>query len=459
MKNLKKIEIDSLEERNIIINMITNTKFLRGVYDVINKKYFSTQYSKTVVSWVLEYYEAYKESPGKEIQNIYLKKMDQISEDIAGFISDMLENLSLQHSINNVDYSIDNTIRFFKKRSLELLSSNISKAVAKGDLQQAEESISNYKTVDRIKIHHVDMLNDVDKIIESTINEDNFLYRFPGALGEIVGDFERETVDCIQAFTGRGKTWIMKLVSVCALYAGLNVVEYNFEMPEKHSVNRSWRGLTQYAKYDKITEYPYFIHDQGTNKYTIDWRKEEAKKIDISKIEEDQNRIKLDVRGGGYIIRTMPTYSMSMVDIDNDLANLEYYEDYVADVVILDYIGIMKHLEKGELRHKLNDSWKRAKGLAQKRKLHIFSGHQGTIASATSDTNEGTMSESKLSTAHMNKLIGVNSTRKEMSQGIFRIGISKQREEECLIDQAIVLSNLDIGMPYIDSKMSGEVIL
>ena len=83
------------EEKQLLINLITNTSFLRQVVNLGKPSLFESSYSKIVAKWVWEYWEKMEKAPGLDIQEIYLKYRSTIQdEDDIELIGEFLQNLN-----------------------------------------------------------------------------------------------------------------------------------------------------------------------------------------------------------------------------------------------------------------------------------------------------------------------------------------------------------------------------
>ena len=81
-------------------------------------------------------------------------------------------------------------------------------------------------------------------------------------------------------------------------------------------------------------------------------------------------------RGGDIRIISVPAYSLSVEKLDIMLEKLVQEENYVPDLIAVDYADIMAPSEKGEYRNQLDGIWKRLRGLAQKWKAVVFTASQ-----------------------------------------------------------------------------------
>jgi len=459
---IQKIQLD--DERKIIINLIMDTQYCKEILPLINPSYWATNYARTVSGWIDEYYQEFKVAPQKNIKSIYRNKKTFINDDEEqDEISTFLQSISKQYenlTINNIDYEIKNGIEYLGLRALEVAKETIEDAILNKDKEKGEAVISNFKRVAKPFGEGISLLHDTEKIIDILTNEDDVLFQFPGALGKVAGPMCRGDFLSFLAPQKRGKSWWLWFVSEIAMIYGHKVVLFSLEMPEKSVVKRSWRSLVGQPIKDKLIKMPKFEeNDDGT--FCIEIEEIEKKGIDISKIEEYQKKFRRRFRKGDIRIISMPSGSASISDIANQLDNLEHYENYMAEVVVIDYMDLLTPEKgfKGEYRHQLDNIWKAGRRLAMAKNILVVSASQTEKGTFGKDIAEGSASEDIRKISHITSGLALNQTKEERKNGIMRVAQVVTREGETSYDQAVVLQCLDIGRPCIDSRLRNEVIL
>lgn len=151
---MKSIELDLSKERKLITALITSDEFCKKIIPLLKPQHLKTSYARLISSWCIEYYEHYKKAPGKNIQNIYRNKRDDIGKNEDGdIVADFLQKLSNDYKAakpNNVEYSIEQeAIPYLKTRSLEILVEQIQDALQKNDPLAAEQAQANFKPCDK----------------------------------------------------------------------------------------------------------------------------------------------------------------------------------------------------------------------------------------------------------------------------------------------------------------------
>jgi hypothetical protein len=450
-------------ERRFIINLITDDRFCKEIIPLINKKYFSSIYAREISSWVIEYYQQFLRAPKKDIQDIYYSKKSSIEdEETVDLLKKFLSSISKEYSesnINNIDYEIKNAIKFLKLRSLELLKNSISDSIDDKEPTKGEAALANFKRVEKPLGQGVSLLHDSQKVIDAFMDEDEVMFQFPGALGQVAGKMCRGDFVSFLAPMKRGKTWYLWYVAETALYHHHKIIFFTLEMTENQIIKRSWRSLVGQPKYKSTITIPYF--EKEGNKSIILSKEEEREGLDPSKIEDLQKRFRRKFRKGDVRIISLPTKSASVSDLNVHLDNMEYYENFIPDVIIIDYADILiaEKSFKGEYRHQLDNIWSSLRKMAQERNCLVVTASQTEKGTFKKDVDEASAAEDIRKIAHITSGLALNQTREEKKRGILRISQVVAREEPGAFDQAVVLQCLDIGRPCIDSRLKNDVEL
>ena len=79
MVNITRIDLS--DERKILSQMILDTQFLSKLNTINTELLFESPYTRTICSWVKEYFSKTKEAPQRNIQEIYFQKKDFIKKE------------------------------------------------------------------------------------------------------------------------------------------------------------------------------------------------------------------------------------------------------------------------------------------------------------------------------------------------------------------------------------------
>jgi hypothetical protein len=190
--------------------------------------------------------------------------------------------------------------------------------------------------------------------------------------------------------------------------------------------------------------------------------KEEKEGVHVDSIESQQSKIRMYVKSGNIHILPFPAYATSLKDIEMELDNLSYFDNYNADVIVVDYADIVRpdgRAERYDYRHQLDYIWKTLRGMAQKRNALIVTASQASKAAFSRDITEEMVPEDIRKLAHVSKMIAINQNKIDRERQAVRIEQLAEREGGRNFKQAYVLQCLDIGNPHIASKYVNDVFM
>lgn len=504
----KKVKADM--ERRIVIGMIVSTPFLRSIKPIFRTEYLRGQCCETVAKWCVDFYEKYERAPNKEIQDIFFH---QQRNGLDGAISDLVENLlsslsdEFEHADRfNADYLYDQTIEFFKKRSLENLSEDINYFIESGDLTEAERSLLDYKKPEKILIENDNPFGAPDKYKKAFENKEEPLFKLPGILGDMVNP--HLTRGAFLALLGRakiGKTWRMQDMAFRAVKERCNTVYFqmgdlttdDFILRQAVYISgKSWdprycgellipvldcihnqRGPFGECPFDKASNNmvldgeevdlsligrhepcTYCLKKKGSAFQGTPWW-EKKQKVDpltwreayrADRVWTKRHRIKDRFR-----LKSYANSTTNVRDLQHQLDLWEEVEGFVADVVFIDYADIMAPEDpRKERRHQEDDRWRALRRLSQERHVLTITATQSNREGFDEDTVKAThASEDKRKLDHVTALFSLNQTEKEEEQGIVRFantGIVREGRAN-RGKQVCVLQSIETGKPYIAS--------
>lgn len=461
---MKTTKISLEPERQIITNLIVSDEFCKKILPIIVFKNMKSPYARTVGPWIKDYYDHYKESPKTLIQNIFAQRKGSIDDEQFDSIAEFLSSLSKAYDevsdIHNIAYQVENAVTYLKIRSLELLKENIETAIASNNPVKAEAQVANYSRVGIPSGDSFSVLDDKAGIIEAFTKENEVVFSFLGAAKEVLAPVMRgDLCGYIGKPKGQKTTALLHTAEVAAMH-GCRVLFFSLEMREEQIRRRIWQSLNACPIKDNIISMPYF-EEIGENSFRVDTKMEHKKGIDLSTISSKQRSLKTMFNGGDIRFITTPRFSASIEDVIYHLDNLMYYENYIPDVLIIDYADILKPsttVMKDEYRQRLNDIWMKLAALAQERNISVWTATQTNRSGLHGDIELESIAEEFRKIAHASMLIAINQNKAERDQNVLRLKALVKRDDAINNDdEVVVLQQLKIGRFYLDSKLSKYV--
>lgn len=447
--------VDASAERALITGLIVSDQFAKTILPMLRPELIEAPFAKIVADWCSDYYKRYEKTPGPVIQEIYEGNVDQLEESVAESIKMFLSDLSSKYDESfNVEYMVDKTEEYLKKRGLEQLGADIKANLVKGKVSDAESLIAQFKRVERYSGDTIDVLNDRQAIIDAFHEEEEILFCLPGDLGKLVKPFCRGDLIAVAAPGKRGKTWWLQEIGIRALFAGLKVAFFSLEMSKSQMIRRFYQSILGEPRRviedeeHALVDIPYF--DVEGN---IQMRQVPKTGLSVDKALRKVKSFKKMVKSGSFRLLCFPAHSLGHRGLATELDNLEYYSDFIPDVVIIDYADYMMPEIRADIRHQIDDTWKNLRGQALKRHLLLVTATHTNKATYSRDIGQDDLSEDSRKLNHVACMFALNQTPDEKRAGYMRASILASRHELFDIDEeVIILNNLSIGKPYLDSR-------
>lgn len=456
---MKRERLNTLNEKDIIYQLIVSDKFCREIVPVLNPKFLEVSYIKIVAIWIKDYFQKFKEAPKKNIIKLYRSHIDELKdESLQENILTFIEKLDKDYDsikVSNEDFVIQNAIKYLKVRSLKNFSEDIDSYIASGDIEKAENCVTKFRKVEIASGEGVSLLEDSDIITESFTEEQDLLFAYPGDFGRLIGDIHREDFIAFLAPMKAGKTYQLVDFGIEGLKNNLKVAMWSLEMSRTNMIKRVWTALSGQITKDIEIEVPYFEADG--DKWRIEKKVVNKKASSVLEVKKKQTSLKRLFRGGAFRIYAEPAYSMTVESLENKLDDLAY-EGFYPDVIIIDYADIMAPSDKNEYRQQIDGIWKRLRALAQKRKAVVVTASQTNRGAISREVEAEDVAEDVRKIAHVTSMVAISKTKycKQNKLAIFSQMAIREGEPE--MRKVVATQNLALGRPIIESHWKDDVI-
>jgi len=503
----KKPNVDRKIERQIITGMIVSERFLSGIQTIYRHDVLRSNFANTVAEWCMKYWNTYKKAPGVEIEDIFSShRSNDLDPDQAEVIEEFLTSISHEYETGdkfNAEYMLDKAEAHFRLSSVESLRFELAKCISGGRVEDAEALVGDFTRIKRTDVQGIDPFN--MELISRSLDENSgdLLFKLHGPFGRALGMFERGSLVALIGVSGIGKTWWLMHIALRGLLAGYKVLFVSLEMSEKQMIVRIQHWITglpsarwadsllipvwdcyknqtgectkrcdvALLKKDEHEHFYFPKFDQASRDYKVcteclngkrkyefvpsSWFKPEKRKpLDIGTAMDKLKVVKKlsGIRNKRLKIVQFPSGELTMSGLKTYLRNLEYYEDFIPDMIVTDYADKMRPETTSEYRHGLNEIWEGHKGLAQGRHCLVVTGSQSNTVRSGKDSGQGSWAEDIRKLNLIDAGFAINQTPEEKMRCVYRCGVVKQRHDDFdLIGQFMVLNQLKIGRPYLDS--------
>lgn len=455
------------EERTILMAMIVHTQVLdRIVRHLGESKPFNSKWSNLIAKWCMDHHRKYGRAPRRSIETYFSRfaqgTKDQDTVDVVEtFLGGLSDDYKGAAKETNVEYVVDLASAYFRKVRLEQTLRGVEAALELNDPESAEASVMGYR---KVEFSSKDWLNPFDdEVIKRALEkkEDQVLIRFPGALGEFVNQFfERDSFISFAGPEKRGKSYWLNEVVWQAVRQRRRVLYYiTGDMSERQMMRRLLvraarrplsAGTYRKPKRIKVKDGKVrVLSEEIVFKELTAAAASKAMQEVLAKTATKQSRLR---------IKVLESSTLAASDIERDIEELAKTEDWVPDVVVVDYADILlaePHSKSFDYRHQINETWKVMRRISQKFHLLFVTATQTAATSYDSPRiKKGDFSEDKRKAAHVTGMLGINQTSDEKLQGVYRLNWVVLRDGIWTDSQEVTCAgNLALACPCIISTL------
>lgn len=509
---------DEWIERRIITGMIVSTEYLQQVNRFWNVKMLSASSARIIATWCIDYFREYEKAAGRDIEDIYLKqKRKGLSEDKAEWIEDILSSLSEEYEREqfNFEYLLDETKDYFKEQHLKQFAENIQDQIQAGNILDAEREALGYASVVQEATNCINPFASAQKFKDAFKEREKPLIEFPTtkngrkALGEFWNnELTRGAFVALMAPEKRGKTFMLMELALRAMKCGCNVVFFQAgDMTEAQQLRRLGIYLTKksdqkrYCKamyapvadctfnqnntcdkdvrecdfgiyegdkkkweYDELIEafitYPEYRPCYNCNEYKgVIWLKH-TEAVPVVTWKEAYKKAKAFQKryNSHFRLSSYPNESLTVSEIKSLLAVWEQQENFIPDVIIIDYADILApdpDVNRLDFRNQTNKIWQRLRSLTQEKHCLVITATQAAASSYKQDVLSLTdFSEDKRKYAHVTAMYGLNQSAEQKKMGILQINELLVRDSDFEHSKGVqVLQQLQRGQTFLGSYL------
>jgi len=306
-------------EKIIIQNIITKPKFGAEYIEFLKEEYFSMSESRLILKEIVNYFNEYTRVPSFSEISVQLSQDSNIRQEDFHNCVDFIKELDTNDDYHE-DYLKKTTQKWITDRAFENAVIEASEKMNDGkDISYIQETIKDIYSISFNKTIGNSLWRDVEKqrdFYESSAD------KYASNLTELNkccgGGIERKTLNLLMAPTSTGKTTAMCSLASSYLKRGLNVLYVTCEMSEEKIRQRIEANFFR----TPINDIPNLDRDQYIKKMNF-WGSNSKANL---------------------YVKEYPTATCSVNNLRALLDNLETKEGFIPDVVLIDYIGIMKSI-------------------------------------------------------------------------------------------------------------------
>jgi replicative DNA helicase len=363
----------------IIYHSIQDDAFIKAIRNVVPLGTFKTKDRKHLIQIIYDFYDDYKKAPKENFFDIFKEYEDTISNDLYERCMNLIGVLK-DITGSNGEYiltKINDAMFHFQLEEASIEFAGLIKAKQYDNATGVIlEAIKRPRQIEEPYYNYVSDRN----FIGDRLREDRYLMktRIDG-LDRLIGGLRNKWLVTTLGATKAGKTWFLIEMAVAAMFQGLNVLFVSLEMGKEQIDERldmavgfmtsSPKGEAEILRsmgdtYIKTLE-------------TID------SIYDVQKVIKNKERLR-KISGGNLEVVAFDRGRLNYHDINRILDELEEKKGFYTNILIVDYLGIMKETETGQSKKdRISENCLGLKEIAATRNLISCSAMQGNRKAMT----------------------------------------------------------------------------
>lgn len=396
-------------QRGILYLLKSDLDFYLQIVNLIEPDYFEYPSHSRIFETVKSYYDKYHKLPNDEFIVEDLKKVLGPKEQISDYSDELhwISNLDTSCT-TNPDYLLDLIERFAKKEAMKVAIAESISLIKEDRVEEVEALVKEALLINRDVDTGQDYFTDVLDRWNRTFNAERvtkFKTILPSLDKSLEGGLGSKELAMVVAPPGVGKSLYLVNQGVRCMMEGKKVLYVSLEMSEDKIAQR----------FDSImTMIPQFKLKDPANHTSV------KERLDLFKGE---------FPGGDLVIKEFPTGQASINSIRSLLVQLKNYQEFEPDVVIVDYLELMRPVREIQQEyHAQQRIAEELRGLAVEFDFLVWTATQtnrmGRTVKVITDAELGD-SYGKIRTCDF--ALSLNQSEEEFDQGTMRAFVIKSR--------------------------------
>lgn len=343
-------------QTKVIGVLLTQRQFLIDIFDSLEAEYFENTSHQWIVEKIIDYFHKFHTTPTIEVLSIEVKKIENEVLRIA--ITESLREAYKITDAKDIDYIQREFKSFCSNQQMKKALVTSVNLLDVGDFDGIRTIINAAIRAGESKNLGIDYKLDVEARYR---NDDRNPIPFPWPVFNDLtqGGYGKGDLVLIFGNPKGGKSWAVVAMGAFAASLGYNVLHYTLELGEGYVGKR---------------------YDSVLTKIPVDQLDKHR-----SKVEEVTSNLK-----GRIKIKEYPPKSASMDTLESHIQQLETQEDFIPDLIIIDYLDYIKSKGKNSDRKgEIDDVYIQGKALAKRLGIPVISPSQANRTGAGEDILEG----------------------------------------------------------------------
>lgn len=328
--------------------LLTKRDFLLNIVDSLDSEYFESQSCKWIIEYILKYFAKYHTYPTIETLSIEIKKID--NEILRISFTETLREVYKMAESSDLEWVETEFSDFCRNQHMKKAIMTSVDLLSLGDYNGIRSVINDAMKAGEDKNLGLDYTADIETRYRE---DDRKVIPFPWkTFNELTqGGYGKGDLVLLFGNPGGGKSWGVIAMGAYAAALGYNVIHYTLELSEGYVGKR----------YDAVFS--------GINVDKLDKHRDE--------VEQAVGKVK-----GKIIIKEYAPKRASLDALESHIQQLKYQDGFVPDIIIVDYLDLLRTKGRKERKDEIDDVYTEAKGLSKQLGIPIISPSQANRTGA-----------------------------------------------------------------------------
>ena len=396
-------------QRGILYLLKSDKDFYLQIVNLVKPDYFEFPSHGKIFSVVRDYYEKYKKLPTDDFIEQELRDTKSQKESIHDYTDEIQYINRLDTSaLEGQDYFLDLIEAFAKREAMKEAIKQSLFLIKEDRMEETEQLIRKALTVSRTVDVGQQYFSDFNSRWDRTYNseeQDKYKMFLPRLNAALEGGLGEKELAMVIAPPGVGKSLWLVNQAVESMMEGRKVLYVSLEMSEDKIAQR----------FDSVTTLISQAH-----------LKDPAAQLKVS---ERLSIFRTNFPDSKLVIKEFPTGTINVNALRALLVQLRNYEDFIPDVIIVDYLELMRPVRENQHEYQAQQRIaEELRGLAMEMKVLLWTAtqtnRQGRAVKIITDAELGD-SYGKIRTCDF--AVSLNQNEEEFDNGTMRAYVVKSR--------------------------------
>jgi len=422
--------IDLPLQQNILTLAVYDKKAVPLLIANLDTNLFSMSHYREILKASFDYFVEYKEPVGEHLADIIDHHLNNEDKNHVALYKEVIYDLHQNKTEVNRAYVLSKLNNFIKKKQIIKAAYDAVEFVKEDKVEEAELALRGTDSSTLTLFDEGTRIGDIDKMLSYFTEPVELIPTGIKALDEVRACPAKGKLFSLLARSGTGKSWFLTQIGKHAQLLHKNVLHVSLEMSEKQVTGRYMQAFFAVNKHkgEKLVKTQIFEDGGGYVGFeqvevTPDFSFDSAGAQ--RKLKKNLEKLK----GNHLVVKGFPTSYLTVTQLRAYLENLRNFENFVPEIIMIDYPGIMK-LDTRDTRISLSQTYKQLRGIGAEydAAMVVVSQVNGDLENVKW-LREKDSAETKDIYKDSDIFATLNMTEREQELGLARIQVKKNRDE------------------------------